>query len=519
MHDSEVFSSINATSAAARKGIQPQPRVSGSGILPSSGSGSDKQSPLHDLTSKQNVTKQDFRRAHSLPQRDPRASRFPAKSQNVPRDDSVRLPSSNSQFKNTNMRELPDASQVEIFDSKSAAENALGLTITSEATGQSNMSDLLEAVMKSGILSNNSTRGAIKEDSSQDEVNPGALTLSAASKPKTLPPPLPISVAGDNLLARLKVEQSSAPLVSCAASLAGVTSGQTSKENSKASDPLSFLLSSLVSKGLISASKTELPLAPSITQEHSPDHSTNSSMSVSVVPSDAQPSVLVKKRPSTAPKVKELAAPSETTISEPNDLIGLKFRAEKIRELHPSVISSLFDDLPHLCTSCGVRLKQKEELDRHMELHDKKKLEVNSTNSKCRVWFPKVDDWIAAKAGELEPEYEEVLSEPESGIEDKPAVVADETQCACILCGEVFEDYFSEEMAQWMFKGASYLTIPTANSEANGPIVHASCLTTSSLQSLEVGNAIKQVTCSSSQSASFGHSGALLSQTWFFNPE
>ncbi|AEC09259.2 pre-mRNA cleavage complex 2 Pcf11-like protein [Arabidopsis thaliana] len=476
-----AFSSTNATSTATRKGIQPQPRVASSGILPSSGSGSDRQSPLHDSTSKQNVTKQDVRRAHSLPQRDPRASRFPAK-QNVPRDDSVRLPSSSSQFKNTNMRELP----VEIFDSKSAAENAPGLTLASEATGQPNMSDLLEAVMKSGILSNNSTCGAIKEES-HDEVNPGALTLPAASKPKTLP----ISLATDNLLARLKVEQSSAPLVSCAASLTGITSVQTSKEKSKASDPLSCLLSSLVSKGLISASKTELPSAPSITQEHSPDHSTNSSMSVSVVPADAQPSVLVKG-PSTAPKVKGLAAPSETSKSEPKDLIGLKFRADKIRELHPSVISSLFDDLPHLCTSCSVRLKQKEELDRHMELHDKKKLELSGTNSKCRVWFPKVDNWIAAKAGELEPEYEEVLSEPESAIEDCQAVAADETQCACILCGEVFEDYFSQEMAQWMFKGASYLTNPPANSEASGPIVHTGCLTTSSLQSLEVGIAIKQ---------------------------
>ncbi|XP_019100464.1 PREDICTED: polyadenylation and cleavage factor homolog 4 isoform X1 [Camelina sativa] len=490
LHDSEVFSSINATSTAARKGIQPQPRIVGSGILPSP----DRQSPLHDSTSKQNVTKQDVRRAHSLPQRDPRASRFPAKSQNVPRDDSVRLPSLSSQFKNANMRELPDASQVGIFDSKSATENAPDLSIASEATGQSNMSDLLEAVMKSGILSINSTCGALKK-SSQNEISPGVLAaLSAASKPKTLP----IPVAGDNLLARLKVEQSSAPLVSCAASLTDITSVQTSeenskaKENSKAADPLSCLLSSLVSKGLISASKKELPSPPSITQDYSPDHSTNSSLSVSVVPSDAQPSVSVKKGPSTASKVKELVAPSETTKTEPKDLLGLKFRAYKIREVHPLVISSLFDDLPHLCTSCGIRLKEKEELDRHLELHEKKKLELSGTNSKCRVWFPKVDDWIAAKSGELEPEYEEILSEPESAIEDTPAVAADETQCACILCGEVFEDYFSQETAQWMFKGASYLTDSPANSEASGPIVHARCLTTSSLQSLGVGNAIKQ---------------------------
>ena len=122
------------------------------------------------------------------------------------------------------------------------------------------------------------------------------------------------------------------------------------------------------------------------------------------------------------------------------------------------MISSLFDDLPHLCTSCAVSLKQKEELDRHMEMHDKK-LELSGTKSKCRDWFPKAEDWIAAKPGDLEPEYEEVLSEPVSVVEDGPSVDADENQCACILCGEKFEDYFRQEVAQWMFKGASYLTI------------------------------------------------------------
>ncbi|ESQ52278.1 hypothetical protein EUTSA_v10016259mg [Eutrema salsugineum] len=506
LHDSEVFPSIGTTSNAARKGIQPQSRVASSGILP--GTVSDRQSPLHDSTSKQNVTKQDCRRAHSLPQRDPRASRFPAKSQSVPRDDSGRPLSSStssSQLKNTNTLQLPDASQVEKFDSKPTAKNARGHTIAPETTGQPNMADLLEAVMKSGILSNNSTCGAIKEESSQNEVNPMAPILSAAFKSKTLPPSLPIPVAGDNLLARLKVEQSSAPLGSCAVSLASVTSAQTSKENSKASDPLSCLLSSLVSQGLISASKKELPslvqcVAPFITQDHSPDHSTNSSTSVSVVPSDAQPLALVKKGQSSAPKV----APVETAKLEPENLIGLKFRADKIRELHPSVISSLFDDLPHLCSSCGVRLKQKEELDRHMQLHDKKKLKLSGTDSKSRFWFPKADDWIAGGAGELEPEDEEVLSEPEdeevlsepeSAVEDGPGVAADEDQCACILCGEIFEEYFGQETGQWMFKGASYLTIPLANSETNGPIVHAVCLTKNSLQSLEVGNAIKQETC------------------------
>ncbi|CAF2292902.1 unnamed protein product [Brassica napus] len=60
----------------------------------------------------------------------------------------------------------------------------------------------------------------------------------------------------------------------------------------------------------------------------------------------------------------------------------------------------------------------------------------------------------------------------------------------------MFEDCFSQGTGQWLFKGASYLTIPPSNSEANGPIVHAGCLTKSSLPSLGIGNAIKQTMAS-----------------------
>lgn len=63
-------------------------------------------------------------------------------------------------------------------------------------------------------------------------------------------------------------------------------------------------------------------------------------------------------------------------------------------------------------------------------------------------------------------------------------VLADENQCLCVLCGELFEDVYCLENSKWMFKGDVYMTNSDSDTEVGikdmssgrGPIIHTRCL-------------------------------------------
>ncbi|RZS15836.1 hypothetical protein BHM03_00047726 [Ensete ventricosum] len=259
-------------------------------------------------------------------------------------------------------------------------------------------------------------------------------------------------------------------------SLVGVNS-----ENFKTSDPnvnsLSSLLSSLVAKGLIASSSTELPTVSAAQLSNKvPDQSNVfASKSLEQIPpiltTSSTPPTLAEEP--AASKSVESGTLSLSNAAEPKD-IGIEFKSEILRGFHPSVIRSLLDDLVHQCHICGLRHRLQEQLQSHLDWHVSEKSEISNFNPKSRKWFPNRTNLEAA-----------IFLEEVVPVEEKsePMVPADESQSICALCGEPFEDIYSEATDEWMYKGTVYLNLPSKQDDANNMdgtagkslIVHAQC--------------------------------------------
>ncbi|XP_022745371.1 polyadenylation and cleavage factor homolog 4-like isoform X2 [Durio zibethinus] len=526
----------------------------------------------------QKLAEQDHPQTHSLPRADPKPSHFSGKLnvgsyKHSPEASSASISSfqpsrhypfsqppqpDSLQAEPSGQTQKPLMSQItKVGAASTLSEHTNPLPI--ETSEPSSTSSLLAAVMKSGILSNDSFTGSFPNKISQDvgqtpsqpplpngpmpavfttlgfgvdtetlsaSASHDAITATAnSSQEKVEQPPLPPGPPPPSSLV------SNAPL-------------QTSDAESKASNPISNLLSSLVAKGLISASKKDAPSLSSLQmptqmQKKSPgmEGLMESLKKSSSLPSHQMPTQMQKKSPgmersteslnkrldiSTSSSFPASSIPSsldapgsltmgELSFAEPatkssfvshrfasldvEDLIGLEFRPDVIREFHSSVISGLLDDFPLSCSFCGLRLKFQEQLDRHLEWHALKK-----TDTALRRWYARSDDWIAGKARQLVFESTGSVNQLDKTTEMAELMVpADENQYACMLCGELFEDYFSQDRGEWMFKGAMYLTIPSKDGEirttnesaANSLIVHENCMSESSVHDLGLAGGIK----------------------------
>ncbi|WCJ34371.1 ENTH/VHS family protein [Euphorbia peplus] len=367
-----------------------------------------------------------------------------------------------------------------------------------ETSEQPSTSSLLAAVMKSGILANLTTAGL-----------PSRTLEDAAPVPSesSIPPPLPTGPPPKVTSSRKRAASASTPVSEEDTSNISqkeeeqprLPPGQTSNAVDKTPNPLSNLLSSLVAKGLISAASKSESSSPSSTQITT--ESVKPKLGVAKpkpTPTSALPVSSTIPNSSTAGKRKLPLPPKvemvpQHTQSETKGLIGLQFKSDVLRESHPPVIDALFDDLLHRCSICGLRLKLKERLDRHMEWHAWRKPEPDGTSKVTRRWYADSEDWLSGKAGfpfEIES----------SGVMDKddPMILADENQCACVICGELFEDYYSLKRKKWMFKAALNLQlsprdgdIETTTEDGKGPIVHVNCVSESSIADLGLATSVK----------------------------
>ncbi|XP_042016991.1 uncharacterized protein LOC121765016 [Salvia splendens] len=271
------------------------------------------------------------------------------------------------------------------------------------------------------------------------------------------------------------------------------------------SNPFSSLLSSLVAKGLISSSKSDpvLSTSPKTDQpmDKVPETAKPSSAPVSSVPVTlSKPIVSVSDKPSSSEatlNTSDRLAPSTDKIKH---LIGFDFKPDVVRKFHPDVISDLLCNLPHLCTICGLKLKFQEQLDKHMEWHASKVPEDDPLSKISRSWYTDVVDWVSG-VGNAHPQSSPLDIGGSGDIleSNEPLVPADESQCACILCGELFEDFYDQENDEWMFKGALYLTIPSPNEGLGAtsdtlvlsPIVHSDCISEDTMNDLGLAYDVK----------------------------
>jgi len=128
-----------------------------------------------------------------------------------------------------------------------------------------------------------------------------------------------------------------------------------------------------------------------------------------------------------------------------------------------------------------------------MDWHASKNHEQKSQKKRSRQWFASMKDWASGTRTSASEVALSVLSK-EANLQtqdnEQQAVPADDNQSVCVLCGESFEEFYSDETDEWMYKGAVYVKLEASkgsieDNDSPLSLVHVKCRSDSAAFMLE----------------------------------